>query len=155
MICRESRICLAKSCIDVRLMTMSSELVVEVITEITVTNTGVEALDPVTVTDSIDGLHTSTLVLAPGASASVLITDQPSAPKQTAASTCDDNGAICNSAADCGDPATAMCLATTDKFVSSSASFDNTATASGLGAISGSTVTATPATADCDLCPTP
>ena len=66
---------------------------------------------------------------------------------------CSDNGAICNSPADCGDPATAMCDATTDKFVSASASFDNTANASGVGAISGTTANATMATADCDLCP--
>ena len=145
---------LAKSCIDVRLMTMGSELVVEVITEITVSNTGIEVLDPVTVTDSVGGTLTSTLVLAPGASASFLVTDQPSAPGQSAVSVCSDNGAICNLAADCGDPATATCDATTDKFVSSSASFANTVNASGIGAISGSTANATPATADCDLCPT-
>lgn len=145
---------LAKECVDVQLVTAEGALGLQVITEITVTNTGVEALDPVTVTDTVGGTLTTTLALAPGESMSYLVVDQPSEPDITPANVCSDNGAICNSAADCGDPLTATCDPTTDVYSPVSAKFDNTANASGTGVISGVTADAAPADESCPLCPT-
>ena len=162
-------ISLSKQCRDVRLMTTVDEfgdtiLVAEVLVDITVTNTGVEQLDLVTVTD--DKLASPVLVnatLAPTgqAGSSITVTGlsyMPSAPNQPPVYVCggtDDPAITCSIDSDCPSGELNACAESADKYDSSSAMFTDTADASGVGSLSGSTANATQASVTCDLCPVP
>jgi hypothetical protein len=150
---------LQKSCVDVRLMSTGSELVVEVLTEITVTNTGDVRLDNIEVTDKIGDDETtidSGLTLDPGDSVTYNLVDMPIVPTINPTPLCTISGASCgNGQSDCdatgivGD----ICNSTT-KYVPDGAHFDDTANATGIDALVGATVNATAASVtDCFLCP--
>ena len=148
---------LSKQCVDVRLVSTGSsgDLLVEVLTKITVTNTGDEALNNVSVTDTVGGTLASGQTLAPGASKTYNVVDRPAIPGETQTSYCAIGGTACTTNSQCSTLITGDTCNTTTLYDPDDASFSNTANASGTGAFSGGTANATPASAQCFLCPQP
>jgi hypothetical protein len=155
---------LSKQCVDVRLMADSTSglLVVEVLTKITVENTGNVVLNDVLVEDTIDGNKTtidSGFSLLPGETRTYNLVDMPAEPSVSATPYCAITGEACIVDGDCptivGEDNDCN---NSDKYNPDTALFNDTANASadpGIGE-DPDPVNATPASVtDCFLCPQP
>jgi hypothetical protein len=150
-----AEVMIAKQCTEIRLMTMGNDLVVEVLGEIVVTNSGNDLLQNVMVTDTYEGVTETVFTgsLNPGETKTFPFLDTPDIPNQPAKKVCSTAETFCEINADC--PGAETCDPTTDKFDPVTATFNDSARVTGTGALSNTGVDVGATADNCDLCPTP